>query len=1021
MKQKCLKKTLIMLLITAMTVTAVPIWTNAAVGSGISGNGTSKNPYQITCEADLQEIKNAPDAQWKLMNDVTLNSAWTPIEEFTGTLDGNGHTVSDVEISGNDSAFIRTNSGTIRNLNLEGNVSAKGTASSVSGALLVYNNKDGGEIEKCAVSGTITLTAHKDGVSGGGGGLVSSNSGKIGNCYAKVNFLFKNPQNIHWSMSDTADGIGGFVGYNGGTVTNCYAVCAVKFDTEGGSLSIEFGTGRFCGSRGDGDTLSGCYFDPVNLYCYNAGSEGDTYGYERDTEAMKKRSTYAGWDFGSVWAIDGNVNDGYPYLRMPDESAYASAGELNGKGTASAPYEIYDAADLEMINVYRDAYWKLMDNVTLEDTWYPIEKFTGTLDGDGYTIDGLDICCSDSNGCGFFQTNAGTIKNLNLEGRVNTYSTDGCGGFLAYSNEGTIENCSVSGTVTVGKSYNNKYIDVGGFVCYNEAEIRNCYAIVSFALDSRSGTIYTDKIGGFVSRDTDPYNYEDIGVIENCYSVTDLLWPTLENSQYAGVFCQGYGNGRSSGCYYNTSLIKFDSGAKDSYAKGVNTEAMQKRATYAEWDFDSIWAVDEAKNDGYPYLQIQKSVKCRATGIKLDRTKVTLKKDETITLHPTIIPEEAPGIDRTVTWKSDNPYAARVDEDGVVWAVAEEDGVTITATSADGRYTAQCVVDVVSAAESAAIVDEVVLSPGTAEAKQGQTVSFFAEAKGLNLTDTSVTWAVTGNTSTSTRITNGILSIASDETAKCLTVTAVSKADTSKSSSAEVMVLQVTSGSSSSPEEGGNSGTEEGGNGGTEEDTPGSSSSPKEAKPSASDIPGTGSPKPTDKPNTTNIPLEGMTLKDNKNKASYKVIAQGKTVEFYEADNKKAGKYVVPAIVTIDGTTYNVTAISDNAFNGCKKLKSVTIGKYVTTIGNKAFFKCTSLKKITIPASVTKIGKKAFYGCRELKSINIKTKKLKSKSVGTQAFKGIQKIAVIKVPKKQKKSYQKWLRKKGLTKKMKIK
>ena len=177
----------------------------------------------------------------------------------------------------------------------------------------------------------------------------------------------------------------------------------------------------------------------------------------------------------------------------------------------------------------------------------------------------------------------------------------------------------------------------------------------------------------------------------------------------------------------------------------------------------------------------------------------------------------------------------------------------------------------------------------------------------------------------------------------------------------------------------------------------------------------------TDVSNATNSPLKGELLKDNKSKMSYKVITQGKTVAFYKPNNKRVMKIVIPATVTISGIKYKVTAISDNAFSGCKKLKSVTIGKYVTSIGNKAFSKCTSLKKIIIPASVKKIGKKAFYGCKKLKSITIKTKKLKSKSVGTQAFKGIYKKAVIKVPKKQKKAYTKWLKKKGITKKMKIK
>ncbi len=178
--------------------------------------------------------------------------------------------------------------------------------------------------------------------------------------------------------------------------------------------------------------------------------------------------------------------------------------------------------------------------------------------------------------------------------------------------------------------------------------------------------------------------------------------------------------------------------------------------------------------------------------------------------------------------------------------------------------------------------------------------------------------------------------------------------------------------------------------------------------------------KPTEETNKHNSLSKGTVLKDKKNEVSYRVLAQDR-VEFYKADNKETTKITIPSVVSMDGVKFKVTDISDNAFNGCKKLKSVTIGKSVTTIGNKAFSKCTSLKKITIPAGVTKIGKKAFYGCKKIKSITIKTKKLKNKSVGAQAFKGLHKKAVIKVPKKQKKAYTKWLRKKGITKKMKIK
>ena len=76
---------------------------------------------------------------------------------------------------------------------------------------------------------------------------------------------------------------------------------------------------------------------------------------------------------------------------------------------------------------------------------------------------------------------------------------------------------------------------------------------------------------------------------------------------------------------------------------------------------------------------------------------------------------------------------------------------------------------------------------------------------------------------------------------------------------------------------------------------------------------------------------------------------------------------------------------------------------------------------IVIPVTVKRIGAKAFYGCKKLKTITIKTNKLTTKNVGSQAFKGIHKKASVKVPKKQKKAYMTWMRKKGIDKTVKIK
>ena len=114
--------------------------------------------------------------------------------------------------------------------------------------------------------------------------------------------------------------------------------------------------------------------------------------------------------------------------------------------------------------------------------------------------------------------------------------------------------------------------------------------------------------------------------------------------------------------------------------------------------------------------------------------------------------------------------------------------------------------------------------------------------------------------------------------------------------------------------------------------------------------------------------------------------------------NKKAKTAIVPTTVKVNGVNYQVTAIAPKAFANNK-----------------------NLKKVVIPVSVRSIGKQAFSGCKNLKTIIINTPYLTKKSVGAKAFKGIHAKATIKVPKKQKKTYQKFLKSKGIGKKVKIK
>ena len=193
-----------------------------------------------------------------------------------------------------------------------------------------------------------------------------------------------------------------------------------------------------------------------------------------------------------------------------------------------------------------------------------------------------------------------------------------------------------------------------------------------------------------------------------------------------------------------------------------------------------------------------------------------------------------------------------------------------------------------------------------------------------------------------------------------------------------------------------------------------------------SDKPETPSPQPTatpsGKPETPSPQPKGTNLKDDTG-AAYKVTsANGKTpaVQYLAPKSGTKGTVTVPLEVTIDGVTYKVTSIADNAFKGNKKLKKVVVGSNITSIGKNAFAGCTSLTSITIGKNVKKIGKNAFTGCKKLKSIIIKTKKLTTKTVKKGAFNGISKKVVVKVPKSKYKTYKKLLPAKGLKKAAKI-
>ncbi len=108
-----------------------------------------------------------------------------------------------------------------------------------------------------------------------------------------------------------------------------------------------------------------------------------------------------------------------------------------------------------------------------------------------------------------------------------------------------------------------------------------------------------------------------------------------------------------------------------------------------------------------------------------------------------------------------------------------------------------------------------------------------------------------------------------------------------------------------------------------------------------------------------------------------KTGALGRAVTVIKA--KKKAKLNIPATVEIGGYSYQVTEIKEKVFRNNKKLTQVTIGKYVTKIGKQAFEGCGKLKKITVKTKkLTKIGKKAFAKIDPKAKVTVPSGKKKS-------------------------------------------
>ena len=313
-------------------------------------------------------------------------------------------------------------------------------------------------------------------------------------------------------------------------------------------VKVELGGGTF-------------YFRPQNNVVLEAGSR-----YKYTVKVNTTGLTLEGCTIGS-WADGGG-----------ESGAAEDLGYIYDSNTKT--YTVYNADGLmniaELVNGGKsDINITLTADIDLTGkNWTPIgtdydNSYKGTFDGGGHTITGLTFTTNDEYAGLFGWLNrAGTVKNVVMEGvqiTSNQIYGGSIGGVVGYS-WGTIENCSVSGSVSgtvyvggvVGAQWGGSItgcsssatvkgtVDVGGVAgqTNSNATMTACYATGNMTLEIASQN--NIDVGGAVG-------FNGGSRILACYAtgnVTSTGSSTV--NVYIGGFC-GYNSTTVTACYWKNN------------------------------------------------------------------------------------------------------------------------------------------------------------------------------------------------------------------------------------------------------------------------------------------------------------------------------------------------------------------------------------------------------------------------------------------------------------------------------------
>jgi len=273
-------------------------WQNYPTPVQPEGTGTSEDPYLVATLNNLFWVtKNSSSWNKQFVQTADIDASETqnwdsgsglsPIGSsatyFNGKYNGKGHLISNLYINRPSSNYVGlfgAMNGIIDSLGLE---KVKITGVNYVGGLVGLNFN--GSVSNSYSTGSVAANNF-------GGGIAGTNYRIISNCYS--------------SCSVTASyGGGGLAGENksliNATITNSYSTGTIA--------EIEY-LGGFVGSNQS--IVSNSFWDTEA-----SGTMSSSGGTGKTTVEMKTDTTFtnAGWDFTTVWSIDGTTNNGYPFLQ----------------------------------------------------------------------------------------------------------------------------------------------------------------------------------------------------------------------------------------------------------------------------------------------------------------------------------------------------------------------------------------------------------------------------------------------------------------------------------------------------------------------------------------------------------------------------------------------------------------------------------------------------------------------------------------------------------------------------------